>query len=252
MRLYRFVNEATDRYEELNVTPEELGKIIQKNCTKYLKETKGKWFQRGMEIRLDPKIPGGYRKTRQNRRSLGMDQNIFKKLNSWLVKNGHVDRSKAIMCSREARPLFGRPFYVFIEGDYKYTWLEAEDINTDTDVTGWYGTMVDEFLDIENYEDKVGMFWGPPHLRNLRNKELQELHDLGVPMGHPEFDELDRKHNERVKKWLKENFASFFHTNKQIHMAYANNAEIWFQCKGYYFIRADDVKTYSIIKRIVK
>ena len=247
MRLYRFINES-GRYEELDLYVPDIAKIISQNCKKYLKDTKGKWFQKSMEIRLGPKIPAGYKTVRQDRRSLGMAQDIANKFNKWLVKNGHADRSKSVMCSRDGSEMFGRPFYVFIEGDYKYTWVDAHDINTDTEATGWYSSMVDEFLNMDKYDSD---FWGPPHLKREKEKKWNELMNLGVPLSHSEWDKIREEHNEKVKEWLKKTFASFFHTNKGIHMAYANNAEIWFQCKGYYFVK-DDITLIDQLKRTIK
>ena len=65
-------------------------------------------------------------------------------------------------------------------------------------------------------------------------------------------DEIIEKHIERVYKWLDENFKNFFTTNKGMKTAWSNNYEIWFQCEGYYFIRADDRRTWSIIRKMTK
>ena len=248
MRLYHFINESPFRFEELDLFPEELAITIKRDCKKYLKETKGYWFQRGMELRLDPKVPGGYRKTRQDRRPLGMDKNLFDKFNKWLIKSGHMDRSKSVICSTIARRLFGLPYYIFIEGDYKYTWVDSNDINTDTDDTGWYSSIVDEYLNMKTYEDD---FWGTPYLRKQKDHDLEQMGKTEISI-HDKWIKADKNHNERVKKWLKENFKHFFHTNKGMKTAWDNNYEIWFQCKGYYFIRTDNKVYYNKIKRIVK
>ena len=166
--------------------------------------------------------------------------------NKWLVKNGHADRSKSVMCSKEANELFGDPFYVFIAGNYKYTWLRANDVNEDDSKTGWYFGMVPDFL---FGSDSNHTFFGPEHLRQKKYKRLKEVDDLGAP---PSLkDDIVAEIEQEIEEWLHKEFPTYFTTNKGISTAWVNNYEIWFQCKGYYFVR-DDRALIDQMKRMVK
>lgn len=250
MRLYRFINEReTFRFEILNPYPvsvQNVADIINKNCSKYLKETKGKWFQRSMDIRSMKKGQVGIRKVRQNRKPQGMDQSVANDLNKWLVKNGHADRSKSVICSRDSNPLFGDGFWIFIEGNYKYTWADTQDLNMDYEPTFWYGTIIEDFIELVINKDDNYNPWGPSHLRLIRNKKRKEILNMGAPF---DTEASDEEHRKGVKKWLEEKFPLMFHTNKQMNMAYANNAETWFECKSYYFFDTDDYSLYSELNR---
>lgn len=253
MRLYHFINEReTFRFDVVNPNPvsiDNVAEIINKNCSKYLKETKGNWFQRGMEIKSMKKGQVGYRKVRQDRRPLGMGKTTANDLNKWLAKNGHADRSKSVMCSRKVNPLFGEGFYIFVEGNYKYTWADTTDLNMDHEATFWYGSIIDDYIELVIKGNKDHYPWGPSHLRLLKNKDRKELLGMGAPF---DLEEVDERHWQRVKEWVEKTFPLMFHTNKQLHMAYANNAETWFQAKGYYFFDADDTDLYLRLKGKLK
>jgi len=250
MRLYRFINEReTFRYEVVNPHPvsvQNVVDIINKNCSKYLKETKGKWFKRSMDIRSMKKGQVGYRKVRQDRKPQGMEKSTADDLNKWLIKNGHADRSKSVICSRDSNPLFGDGFWIFIEGNYKYTWADTPDLNMDNEAAFWYGTIVEDFVELVLKNDEDYTAWGPSHLRLIRNKELRELRNTGALWV---SDEVDERHRKRVKEWLEKSFPLMFHTDRQMNMAYANNAETWFQCKSYYFFDTDDYSLYEELNR---
>lgn len=243
-----YLNERSERFEPLDLYPPELAKVISKECKKYVKETKGNWFQRGMSLDLDPRMPGGYRETRKDRKPLGMMGITFKPFNKWLVKNGHADRSKSISCSRRASSLFGERYTIFIEGNYKYTWLRGEDVNEDDDRTGWYSSIADDFFHKANSDYSI---FGPEHLRDKKYEKLGELYDLGVPLTDGQEQIIINEFEKEVREWINKEFPKYFTTNKGMSTAFKNNYEIWFECKGYYFVR-NDLALMDQMKRMIK
>jgi len=217
MRLVHYINESD--YKIIKIAdPDEAIKILKKDCSKYLKETKGHWFYRGMSQYVD-EYSLGYKTIRKNRISRGMSSFLSKKLNNWLQKNGHVRRDKAaIMTSSLTHAeLFGAAKICFVQGDYNYTWINGGDMNQSDyrrDQNKWYGFIVPDYFNaIKNNKDSISAITGSEYLRDKYNSN-----------------------KEKIAKWLKENFPKFFHTNKKMLTAYRNQYEIWFEAKGFYFI----------------
>jgi hypothetical protein len=63
----------------------------------------------------------GTSSVRKDRNPRGMNIIVAERLNKWLVKNGHNDRSKSFMVTSGDPRLFGDEFFVFPMGKFKYT-----------------------------------------------------------------------------------------------------------------------------------
>ena len=203
-RLIHYINES--KSEVINATPKEQAKLIKKDCKYYLNLTKNTGpFNRAVDqYVLQYEILK--KKTRQGRRSLGMNQRAFKKLNDWLQKNNHVRRDKSVSASSAGPSLkiFGEGVYYFFPiSKFNYTWVKASDINLTDMKTEWEKYWIDIFFD----EDKFR--------KDIEKEELTM------------DDEI-----EKVKK----QFPKYFTTNKGIETAHKKKYEIWFDCKEYYLV----------------
>jgi len=220
MRLVQYINE--NNYKTIRIdNPEDAIKILKKDCAKYLKETKGHWFYRGMKQKIDD-YSLGYKTIRKDRKSHGMNDFLAEKLNNWLQKHGHVRRDKAaIMTSSFTHAdYFNKPKTCFVQGNYNYTWIDGGDINQSDyrkDNKKWYGLIVPDYFNaIKNNQDSVNIITGSEYLRKKYND-----------------DKI------KIAEWLKESFPNFFHTNKGLLTAYRNEYEIWFEAKGFYFVNSN-------------
>ena len=227
MRLIHYINENVEKIKEID-DPDDAIKILKKKCSKYIKETKGNWFVRGLKKTYIDEYSLNYKTIRKKRRPLGMNLKIFKKFNSWLEKNGHVRRDQSISATSDIKHAkFFIPFITgslivpFIEGNYDYTWVKTKDINQHDFENKWYGSIVRDYVNIDK--------------KDLSSMDITYiLQFLGY-----EKHELSYKDNMIAKKWLKENFPKYFTTNKGMQTAYKNKYEIWFNAKGYYFVNYD-------------
>ena len=130
MRLQQYINESEMSIEEINT-------LIHKKCKPYLKLIKGEYpLYRGMDTGYSLK---GIKDVRTDRHSKGMSTNNFNILNSWLKKNGHAERSKSVISTSDKNfaDYHGTVHYIFPMGKFKYTYIEAKDLNIDYPNTGW-------------------------------------------------------------------------------------------------------------------
>ena len=213
MRLNKYISEDLK-----NFNLDEGVELIKKNCSQYLKESKGKWFYRSIgEYLNDNSI--AYKKIRTDRVPRGMNTASYKWLNSWLRKNNHVERDKSISASSDKEQIFimfGIPSIIFPENGYKYTWIKAHDINI-AENKGWDDGYIED-MDLIEKGDIRSLF-------SFRNT--------------PSKDEIDK---------FKKEFASFFTSNKNMNIAYKNKYEIWFSGKGYYAIPSSKIDHDSVKK----
>jgi hypothetical protein len=222
MRLIHYINENS--YKIIRIAnPDEAIKILKKDCSKYLKETKGHWFYRGMPQRID-NYSLGYKTIRKDRKSHGMSNELSKVLNKWLEKHGHVRRDKAaIMTSSFTHAeFFSLPKTCFIQGNYNYTWIDGGDINQSDykkDNKKWYGLIVTDYFNAIDNRPVMGS----EYLRKKYNNDQKKM-----------------------SEWIIENFEKYFHTNEKILTAYRNQYEIWFEAKGFYFIKVDGELDYYL------
>jgi hypothetical protein len=230
MKFIKYLTEAGG-YKEQQMPIEDFISLMKKDCSKYLKETKGNWFMRSVNYGTDAYSPLNMmnvvlKSVRKDRRPLGMDPKVFEKFNKWLSKNGHADRSKSISCSKYSGLEFGNPHFVFIKGNYKYTWLKGEDINVNDSKTGWKNIYPDVYFDSKNYTilPKYG-------------SDFEQEVELSNFNYFPEEEErIEKKYRDLSIKWLDENFKKFFTTNKNMMEAWKNRYEIWFETKEYYLV----------------
>ena len=132
MRYMEFLNESYTSISDRN----ELNSLIQKNCRYYLKLINNKNpLYRGMSIDLEL----GIKDVRQDRESLGMMQHVADNFNKWLVKQGHLDRSKSVMATSNGYHTtgFGNQFFIFPIGKFDYTWIKSGDVNLTNSETKW-------------------------------------------------------------------------------------------------------------------
>ncbi len=228
MRLHSFINEYKEQVYE--VSGDQAVKILKKECSKYLKETKGKWFYRGfmkpIEIEMNEL---GYSKIRKNRIPRGTNKEAFKWFNEWLQKNGHVRRDQSIsMTSDLFHQLIQKPYVCFVQGNYDYTWIATGDVNVTDIKTKWYSNAIEDnyFISTNKYKEFKG---------NLLIKS--NLFKKYVTNGDYEEDEFMNLYIRRTKEWLDNNFKKYFHTNEGITKAWDNEYEIWFKAKGYYYVK---------------
>jgi|GEM_PF-6374176 len=234
MKLIKYLTES-DRYKNWESTPEDLITLLKKECSKYLNESKGNWFTRSVEIKITKNIPYNifnviYREIRKDRKPLGMNPDVFSKFNEWLRKNGHADRSKSISCANESGLEFGEKYIIFIKGNYKYTWIKANDVNVNDVKTGWANIYPDIYLGnntlfgsiLPRYINNYGL-----EMRSAGNDRIAK-------------ENVFNKYKTMSREWLDKNFNNFFTTNKNMKEAWNKHYEIWFEGEGYYLIDYKD------------
>jgi len=242
MRLVHYINEYKSK--EYSLSRIEAAKMIEKNCSKYLKETKGNWFVRQINDNdvIFQKNELGYRQIRKNRRPQGMNKTLFDWFNKWLQKNGHVRRDQSVpMTSDRKHILIVNPMICFIEGNYDYTWAATSDINDNyLHKTKWYNNIVSDMYNIDNNTPEAVV--GPQNMYN----QLYNLYSKS--MSHKN---LEKYINSVATEWVSKYFPTFFFTNKGMQKAYKNKYEIWFKAKGYYYIKPFS-NTFNHLKRKYK
>jgi len=193
-RLIQYINES--KGEVIDATPEYQAKFIKRDCQYYLNLTKSTGpFNRAINenISQDEILK---KKTREDRRSKGMNQEAHKEFNEWLEKNGHVRRDKSVSALSDSVPgvIFGTNYYFFPIGKFNYTWVKTRDINGIDPKNKWDGIEVQKFFDFTDYE------------------------------------------NEKEERKKRKAFPKFFTTNNGIEKAFKKKFEIWFDCKEYYLV----------------
>lgn len=197
MRLTRYLTE-----QKLNIPPEKVARILKAECRPYINLCKREGidrFYRGMGYQL-PKTFGS-KKVRKDRISKGMTQETFVILNDWLQKNGHVRRDKSISATTNIghASFFGTSTIIYPVGKFRYTWIEAEDINYPDNRTKWDPEKLYRALDIS-----------VPHWDEWRIKQTDEQ--------------------------IKKDFPKYFKTNSGIKIPWKRKFEIWFECNEYYYL----------------
>ena len=194
MRLLNYLTEDIDNIDEIN-------ELIKKDCKYYLSLIGNEMiFTRGAGSSIVTN-PFSKQQTRQDRKPSGMRLNTFKHFNKWLKENGHNTRNNAVIGTSLEDILktdFGYNNFLFPIGKFNFTYAETQDINIDDVRTGWTEDIVDRFF---NTNKMVNSLLGGNRNRKINNRKP---------------------------------FESYFHTNKNINIAYKNNYEIWFDCKEYY------------------
>jgi hypothetical protein len=89
----------------------------------------------------------GIKDVRKSRKPRGMKASSAKKLNEWLVSNGHNDRSKSVIATSGNTNMFGVEYFIFPMGNFSYTWIDSKDINYDDERTGWNSWAIKRYLD---------------------------------------------------------------------------------------------------------
>ena len=226
MRLQNYITEYNDK--KITDDWEKVIKILKKECSQYLKESKGEWFLRGIDSRVIGTNELGYAEIRKNRKSKGTPDKSFKKFNKWLQKNGHVRRDQAISATSDDTHIFlgagNTSTVIFPVNGYKYTFVKAKDINGDYDYNDWYSTIVEDYF---GHDSLFGFGLGPEHLRWKRDDMMAN----GV-----DPRQVNNDYNKEVRRWLDKEFPKFFISNKKMGMAWGNQWEIWFSGKGYYYV----------------
>ncbi len=164
MRLNNYLNEGNYELEEFN-------ELIKKDCKYYLDLVDNCIFTRGMH-------PGrilGKKTVRQDRTPKGMEDDIFKKFNKWLVDNGHLKRDNVVIASSLNKPvtMFGRNHYIFPIGKFNYTFVKTEDINISSSKSGWHQDTVEEYFENPKTFDKLPV---PFHTYFVTNKHIKKAY----------------------------------------------------------------------------
>jgi len=156
MRFKQFLlTEMLDRDELMNMND-----LIHDYCKPYLKLIKGKNpLYRGMDYRTAEwgNVWIGQKGVRSNRKPKGTQQFYFNKFNQWLEQNGHNRRDNTMICTsdKEWAEGFGGHgvYYVFPYGKISYTFVESMDININDETTGWTPYTIENFFEIENFDE---------------------------------------------------------------------------------------------------
>jgi hypothetical protein len=189
----------------------EMREKILKECGPYLKLVRDsrRFIYRGLSSLLP--IPGrdieyeGIISVRQNRKS-AMDAKTAKELNDWLEKHGHIRRDNAMIgiSSYHSADFFGTPCWVFPIGNFNFTFAKTRDLNMNHN-NGWRENTIEDYFRYKKSMDKHG------------------------------WDSMDDKEAERTI----ELFENAFTTNKDFKRAANNGFEIWFDCKKYFYVKAE-------------
>jgi len=206
----KFKNYLNESYSNISdITSYELNKLINKDCKYYLKLIKDTTpLYRGMDIPI--KI--GKKDVRQDRESLGMDQDVADALNVWLKDNNHTVRNKSVIATGDLKhtQMFGaKSYFIFPMGKFNYTWIKTKDINISDD-RNWNTFLL------------TGMFG-------------DDMYDMRI---------AQRKYG--TKEDMEKIFTTFITTNKGFDIAQRNGYGIWMDCKSYYFV---DVDSYYWLER---
>jgi hypothetical protein len=232
MRLTHFINEYKEEVID-DLEYDEIAKMLNYECSKYLKETKGKWFYRNVTDSNLLYNGIGYRKIRKDRNPLGTNKMAFDWFNKWLEKHGHVRRDRSVSLTSDSNhrlmTVKGR-MACFIQGNYNYTWAATKDINLTDKRTGWYDYIIEDMA----YLDKgIGKFYGIP---SVRAKWMKKVKTENIT----DIDEIENRIMKESYDFFKKKFPKYFFTNKGITKAWNNQAEIWFEAKGFYFVHYED------------
>ena len=143
-RLRRYIGEAY-RGQVVTSEQEEALAAIRKDCGYYLRLLGGmmEWegaripFRRAM-VEYSNRQLLMRKDARQDRKPRGSDWNTFKKMNEWLVENGHVRRDKAVRAINDKPEFAGEDFFIWPIGRFDYTWVASNDFNF-KGVSGYVG-----------------------------------------------------------------------------------------------------------------
>jgi len=147
VRLLDYINESSYELDNFN-------DLIHKDCRPYLSLIgNNNPIMRGM--RTADRL--GIKDVRKDRRPLGMDKEDANVLNDWLQRKGHCRRDKSVLCSYDSETAdnFGFVHYIFPIGSFRYSWIEARDINGSYNPTGWHGNTVEAWIADQKKESNI-------------------------------------------------------------------------------------------------
>lgn len=170
MKFEQYLNEVVKPIE----TKDEILKLIEKNCKYYLSLTKnGEYkFYRGIKKIY---VKFGEKSVRQDRVPRGMEPKQAKILNDWLLKNGHIDRSKSVFANSDKTKLglfSSMQYEIFPIGKFNYTYVKAFDINmtSNSEYKDAISALMYGKSYIGNYEEEIKQAF-------VTNKGIKEAHD---------------------------------------------------------------------------
>jgi len=175
----------------------------------------------------------------------GTSARLFNFINEWLIKRGHCDRSESMFCTsnRNWAWAFGSVMTVFPIGDFKFTYIKAQDFNNPDKNTDWNP----EYL-MWAIKDKIYSL-DDDSLKFKKGKngtEIIPLERLGknksMKIDVPCFGGFSRL----LKPFTGEQYVKseqiiddFFVSNKNLDVAIKNKWELWFECKSYYVVNPE-------------
>lgn len=158
--------------------------LIERDCKPYLKLIKGKIpLYRGTGGTEDKKriteflLKG---QTRGKRNPKGTRHSLFKALNRWLERHGHIRRDKNIIITTSNKVMaapWGILAYIFPIGKADYTFVRAYDVNINDVRTGWEYDKMADALDPHPLSDPID----PKILEKyfVTNKNFDEAYKKG-------------------------------------------------------------------------
>jgi hypothetical protein len=219
MRFNNYLNEA-DRIspEQLNILINDIQNLVKPSFIKACKASIR------LCVRNTKKSPfisvnefGKILKTRTDRKPMDMFQDLHDSLDDAFQKKfGWKARSNVVFASPVSLGIYGKPYYFFPIGPYKYIWSEKiEDL---------YDALSD---DLDYIEHRLGIDFG-----------LGE-HSRYTSIGELEKDEYDSIANKLMS----------FYTDKNLEEALTHNHEIMFNCKEYMLIDYS-ISPYDILEKL--
>lgn len=219
MRLERYLNEETS---------EEIVQLIKKNCKKFLKESKGNYVYRAVDVPDDFLLNN----VRLARMPKGTSLAVFDGLNDELKKHKHTRRDKSVyFCSgnKESLQMWDKLLhYVFPIGNYSYSWCPSYDFNENNFSKGWDSG---KLMNAIYYKD------------TKKNLSTGDVIDYDIKT----YRIYNEKEAEDTISWHMKSIV----TNKKLDHALKNGYEIWFKGKQYYTLAIDYVeKNPQILKQL--
>lgn len=181
MRLFKYINEGTQATEIETDSLQQMGQIVKKDCSKFLRLSKGYPLFRGFSRDVGPFMDETlYKKrTRKDRRPKATDLRAYEALNKWLEKNGFARRDKSVIVTSNSKhtEIFGAFVgVVYPIGNFKYTWVESYDFNLSDIRSGWSGIDA-EFSFKYNKEDEIEEWSKYIHKDNIM-KAINEKYEI--------------------------------------------------------------------------
>jgi len=231
MRLNKYINEES---ENITNVANDAAKILEKECQYYLnllKSNRIKPFYRGIGVYKPTLLMKKY--TRTDRRSSGMNDFIFKNLNDYLKISNHTRRDNSVIATSSYMNAegFGKVYYIFPEGKFNYTWITSGDLNIKR-----------LYKKPSQYQKLIEFFILYTTKYKRPRTPIEKLKSISVRTPITKLKSISDDSLSEIKE--------LFTTNKDIHIAYTKEYEIWFDCKSYYLLEIN-IGDMEVINRIL-